>query len=95
MKSKSFIPAAKDAVSLILSNGGRIAIVNAFSFVFEYLGNLCISLITAAICYLILVSMDRYKNLENPLPTTIVNYNILKGVLHNCLYNCKFFHGII
>lgn len=73
MTSKSFCPAAKDGLLLVLRNPIRIAITSGIGSIFQFLGTLCITVLTTLICYLIITNWSYYTDiLISPIYPTIV-----------------------
>lgn len=60
MKGSSFCTASKDAFFLILRNPARIALVDGFGEIFEFLGNIAIMAGTTISCFFILDQTDYY-----------------------------------
>lgn len=63
MTGKSFCPAAKDAVLLILRNPVRFAITGGLGEVFVAIGRLFICCATGFFCYMVLTKTEHYSTL--------------------------------
>jgi hypothetical protein len=73
MKCVGFWTAAKDTITLIMSNVARISLVSGFGAFFEGLGSVCVGLSTTLIAYLVLTKTEYYQNIViSPITPTLV-----------------------
>jgi len=77
MTSASYCGGAGDAISLMLNNPVKIALVAGLGVVFELLGTLAIALSSTAVCYLIITTEPTYTDVLNSTVTPTVCFFLL------------------
>jgi len=60
MKCVGFWTGAKDTYALIVNNPARISLVGGFGALFEFLGSVCVGLLTAFIAYVVMTKTEYY-----------------------------------
>ena len=60
MKCVGFWTAAKDTITLIMSNAARISLVSGFGSFFEALGSFCVGLSTSFLAYIVMTKTEYY-----------------------------------
>lgn len=88
MQNKSFCPAAKDGISLVIRNPITFAMNSGLGFIFQILGTLCITVATTLICYTVITTWSYYTEIL----TSPVYPTLCFGILSFCV--SSFFMGI-